>query len=73
MGHQTTHKSKLLLFSMEADTDYGHMEAKFLILCCPNSNPNPKMGANSSTENTKNAPEFIGPICLPNPKKSGFQ
>ena len=58
-GHQTTHKTKILLFSMEVDTNYGHTEAKFLILCGPNSNPNPKMGATSSAENTPNAPEFI--------------
>ena len=32
-----------------------------------------KMGAESLTENTPNAPEFICPICLPNPKSSGFQ
>ena len=32
-----------------------------------------KMGADSSAENTPNAPEFIFPICLPKPKSSGFQ
>ena len=32
-----------------------------------------KMGADSSTENTPNAPEFICPICLLKPKSSGFQ
>ena len=31
------------------------------------------MGADSSAENTPNAPEFISPICLPKPKSSGFQ
>ena len=31
---------KLYLFSKT--TDYGHMKAKSLILCCPNSNLNPK-------------------------------
>ena len=31
------------------------------------------MGGYSSDENTPNAPEFICPICLPNPKSSGFQ
>jgi hypothetical protein len=29
------------------------------------------MGSDSSAENTPNAPEFIGPICLP--MSSGFQ
>ena len=32
-----------------------------------------KMGADSSAENTPNAPEFICPICLPNSKSSRFQ
>ena len=32
-----------------------------------------KMGADSLTENTENAPELICPICLPKPKSSGFQ
>ena len=32
-----------------------------------------KMGADSSVENTPNAPKFICPICLPKPKRSGFQ
>ena len=27
---------------MQWGTDYGHTNAKFLILCDPNSNPNPK-------------------------------
>ena len=31
------------------------------------------MGADSSAENTPNAPEFISPICLPKPNSSGFQ
>jgi hypothetical protein len=31
------------------------------------------MGADSSAENTPNAPEFICPIYLPKPKSSGFQ
>ena len=31
------------------------------------------MGADSLAENTPNAPEFICPICLPNPKSFGFQ
>ena len=31
------------------------------------------MGADSSAENTPNAPEFICPICLSKPKSSGFQ
>jgi hypothetical protein len=31
-----------------------------------------KMGADSSAK-YPNAPEFICPICLPNPKSSGFQ
>ena len=31
------------------------------------------MGADSSAENTQNAPEFICPICLPKPKSSEFQ
>ena len=30
------------------------------------------MGADSSTENTPNAPDFIYLICLPKPKSSGF-
>ena len=55
-------------------TDYGHTKAKSLILCDPNSNPNPKkMGADSLAENIPNAPEFICPICLSKSKKSGFQ
>ena len=33
----------------------------------------PKMGADSSAENTPNAPKFISPICLPKPKSSGCQ
>ena len=32
-----------------------------------------KMGADSSAENTTNAPEFICPIGLPKPKSSGFK
>ena len=32
-----------------------------------------KLGADSLAENTTNAPEFICPICLPKPKRSGFQ
>ena len=32
-----------------------------------------EMGADSSTENTLNAPEFICPICLPKPKSSESQ
>ena len=32
-----------------------------------------QMGADSSAENTPNAPEFMSPICLPKPKSSGFQ
>ena len=32
-----------------------------------------KMGANKFAENTPNAPKFICPICLPKPKKLGFQ
>ena len=32
-----------------------------------------QMGADSLAENTPNAPEFIWPISLPKPKKSGFQ
>ena len=31
------------------------------------------MGADSSAENTPNAPKSICPICLPKPKNSGFQ
>ena len=31
------------------------------------------MGADSSAENTLNAPEFICPICLLKPNSSGFQ
>ena len=31
------------------------------------------MGADSVAENTPNDQEFICPICLPKPKKSGFQ
>ena len=31
------------------------------------------MGADISAENAPNAPEFICPICLPEPKSSGFQ
>ena len=27
--------------TIEYDTDYGHMKAKSLIICDPNSNPNP--------------------------------
>ena len=27
---------------ISSSTDYGHMKAKFLILCGPNSNSNPK-------------------------------
>ena len=30
------------------------------------------MGADSSAENTPNAPEFICPICLPKPKSLDF-
>ena len=33
----------------------------------------PKMGADSSAENSPNAPEFICPICLTKSKSSGFQ
>ena len=32
-----------------------------------------KMSADSLPKNTPNAPEFICPICLPKPKRSGFQ
>ena len=32
-----------------------------------------KMGAYSLAENIPNATEFICPICLPKPKRSGFQ
>ena len=32
-----------------------------------------KMGADSLSENTPNAPESICPICLPKHKCSGFQ
>ena len=32
----------------------------------------PKMGADSSAENTPNAPKFICPKCLPNPKELEF-
>ena len=31
-----------------------------------------KMGADKSAENTPNAPKFLGPICLPNPKSLRF-
>ena len=31
------------------------------------------MGADKSAENTPNAPKLICPICLPKPKRSGFQ
>ena len=31
------------------------------------------MGADDLAENTPNDPEFIGPICVPKPKNSGFQ
>ena len=31
------------------------------------------MGTDSSVESTPNAPEFICPICLPEPKRFGFQ
>ena len=51
---------------MGADTNNGHTEAKFLILCSSNSNPKPKMGANSSAENTPKNPESIFTNCLPN-------
>ena len=30
------------------------------------------MGADSSAENTQNAPQNVGPICLPKPKSLGF-
>ena len=32
-----------------------------------------KMSADSLTESAQNAPEFICPIYLPQPKSSGFQ
>ena len=32
-----------------------------------------KMSADSLANNTPYAPEFICPICLPKPKRSGFQ
>ena len=33
----------ILLRSLALPTDYGHTMAKFLILCGPNSNPDPKL------------------------------
>ena len=30
------------------------------------------MGADSLAENTQNAPQIFGPICLPKPKSLGF-
>jgi hypothetical protein len=49
-------------------TDYGHTMEKSLMLCIPNSDPNPKygqgihrtkMGADKLAKNTPNAPKFI--------------
>ena len=31
-----------------------------------------KMGADTLAENTPNAPQIFGPICLPKPKSVGF-
>ena len=54
---------------IEMITDYGHTMAKSLILCGPNSNPNPKhqtkMVADKSVENTPYAQKLICPNCLP--------
>ena len=52
--------------------DYRHMKARYIILCGPNSNDWTKMGANSSAENTPNAPKLSAQFVCTTPKVLGL-
>ena len=68
-------KARYYCFSMGADTNNGHTEAKFLILCSSNSNPKPKIIVRPKipqiTQNLSS--QIVCQISLPNPKSSWFQ